>query len=145
MRKNFSKSLKIISLLLVLTLALSFTVVRAYDSPLSAIWMIHDLTSDYTSGTTYNKNTVLYQSIYNKEMFTVLTNPCTNCVLQSRVVRDGNINCAPISTTMKHYGVFEVDSAVLGNYKLERRRADPTLLKTASYGTWYINEHHPSA
>ena len=140
--KKKLKYIKILSILFILTMILSFTAVKAYDNPPSAQWMISDLKhSSWNTGEKFAKTALdINQSMYNREMFTAITNPCTNCVLESKLIRDDPYEVTDINQSkMGDYIKFSNLSSVNGVYDLQLKRYDFTLLDTYSYGTWYIN------
>lgn len=137
----FKKSWKMLSVFLVLSIALSFSLVKAYNTPASVQIIQNDLKyQTYTTGTWYTKNTFgIAQRVYNRETFTAMTNPCTDCQVASRLRRSPSDYSTVVVTKMGGTGVFTEMSTTEGDWQLQQMRYDFTLLTTYHYGTWYIN------
>ena len=139
--KLFLKSnFKILTFFFVLSIALSVTLVKAYDSPDQVQIIRNDLRyNNYVAGATYNKNTYgILQRVYNSETFTAFNNPCTSCQIGVRL-KEGTEQRAFVTTQMGETVSLGTYSQYEGNYHLEMARYDYSLLTTYSYGTWYIN------
>ena len=136
LKKNF----KILSLFLILSMVLSFSLVKAYEAPLSVQIMRHEVAyNDYVAGNTYTKNTLgIAQSVYNSTNFTSLTNLCENCKIGIKLMT-GNEQRSMIVTQMGNTYAFPA-SSYEGDYYLKMARYDFTLLNTFVYGTWNINK-----
>ena len=138
---NFIKKYyKIFTFIFVLSLFLSYNIVKAYSSPASVQMIWHDVKyNQYDSSDTFTKNTFgVAQKVYNSNTFTALTNPCPNCQIVYKL-KAGVEQRGSAVTTMGHTYNLGSASVYTDDYRLEAARFDFTLLNTNTYGTWYIN------
>lgn len=141
---NNFKYIKCLLLLLVLSLFLAYNLVLAsQNSSLPTIEVIQNNLQYQvysSSGNYYTKDfngTVQYY--YNKETFTTLTNPCSNCIIGTRLHSSGGNYSGRLDLKMGKTSNFTTVTADADNWQLEQMRVDYTLLTTYHYGTWYIN------
>lgn len=129
-------------LYLILSIILSFNLVKAYSTPGSVQIIQHELEYQVytTNGAWYTKNTPgIVQRVYNRETFTTLTNPCTSCKIASRLKKSPSDFSTVVITTTGNTGVFTSITTTEGDWQLQQMRYDFSLLNTYHYGTWYIN------
>lgn len=134
------KSIKLMLIILVLTLSLSFCIVKAYDSPQVVMVLKNGLIKNQWSDPSvmYTKTNLTTQSYQNDNTFTSLTNPYDDCKIQTRLV--GEYNEQTVTTTRgntKEYTGSMMNE--LGDYYIVIRRSDTTLLSTYHYATWHLN------
>ena len=136
--KNMIKYLVII---LVITLSLNFYVVKAYDSPKVVTVIENALVKNQwtTNSATYTKNNNFIQTYEHTTSFTTLTNPCPKCKIQTALYGPNNVEY--IVTVMGDNKQLDTSglSNVLGDYRIENRRYDTTLLNTYHYALWHLN------
>lgn len=141
---NEKKNIKYLCCFLILSLFLSYNLVLAIEkTSVSSVQIIqHSLEyQTYTSSNNfYTKNSDLnVQYYYNKETFTTLTNPCTKCVIGTRIYSEGGDYSGRLDLKMGETSNFTSVTSSAGEWSIQQMRVDYSLLSTYHYGTWYIN------
>ncbi len=88
----------------------------------------------------HTKETVSSQRYYNDDTFTVLTNPCSTCKIETKLYLSGSQVGGTLITTKGQTKNFGDVSSYLGTYRLSLKRYDYSPLDTHHFGYWKINE-----
>lgn len=125
---------------------LSACVTFAYNSP-GISYICSDLNkNDMMTTNILTKNNFTERQTYdNSSSITALTNPCYDCEIYTKLFKTNGDSFRPLITTMGYSGPISntvVGTSTVsdpGDYYIEYKRNDFTLLTTHHCGTWHID------
>lgn len=135
------KYLKYSCLIFLCAILFETIVVSAYPSPTSYSFTVSIPVGENVMTEYRTKVTKTMQYYKNRDTFTVLNDPCTNCQISAKPMNANGAFYTAAVTKMGETKYFpdHTSLGLLGDYRLMIHRIDTTLIKTGHSGTWTIN------